>query len=101
MLGPGGAVPREKGAKRQFSKRQMLREAEELLVHVKPRKSNHLNAWLGMEARKSRKKEQGIRCRRIFIWCHEAMCSMLHTGGCGIPPGPSLLFWYIYFKHSF
>lgn len=50
---------RRKGQKGHFSKRQMLREAEEMLVHVaKPRKSNHLNTWLGMEARKSRKRSR-------------------------------------------
>lgn len=48
-----------KGQKRQFSKRQMLREAGVMLVHVaRPRKNSHLNTWLGMEARSSRKRSR-------------------------------------------
>lgn len=48
-----------KGHKRQFSKRQMLREAGEMLVHVaRPRRNSHLNTWHGMEARSSRKRSR-------------------------------------------
>lgn len=47
---------RRKGQKSSFSKRQMLREAEEMLVHVaKPRKSTHLNTWLGMVPERAEK----------------------------------------------
>lgn len=58
-VGPGGSIPWEEGAKRQCSKRQVLREAKELLVRVaKPRISNHLNTWLGIVARSSRKRSR-------------------------------------------